>query len=296
MAQNGSLDTTTAFAKSLGTNDSAQKSDSTSNTTMAKVTEDAAVNFQGLISFTLRFLSDATNETLAACFIGLGASTYIVFGRLGLVLIGVVGGVILHATWEEQSKTQIDKELNVSDSKNRRERGLDVVRRILDGPGNSGAADTESELALNQEETSLSSSEPDFSSFEPGTAAALTSLTDAVIRDYVKYSGPALIISIGILTLPGGGTPLCCLQTIHFRQVVGEYLPVFFLQFRHILHEKDQQMYFSTFSQIPLRLLSFFLMNFLRRHLRIPDPTIMTFQKLCTGIWKPALSQIWPMF
>lgn len=163
---------------------------------MAKVTEDAAVNFQGLISFTLRFLSDATNETLAACFIGLGASTYIVFGRLGLVLIGVVGGVILHATWEEHSKTQID-ELNVSDTKNRRERGLDVIRRILDGPGNSRAADTESELALKQEETSLSSSEPDFSSFGPGTAAALTSLTDAVIRDYVKYSGPALIISMG---------------------------------------------------------------------------------------------------
>lgn len=196
MAQNGSLDTTTALAKSLETNDSAQKSDSTSNTTMAKVTEDAAVNFQGLISFTLRFLSDATNETLAACFIGLGASTYIVFGRLGLVLIGVVGGVILHATWEEHSKTQID-ELNVSDTKNRRERGLDVIRRILDGPGNSRAADTESELALKQEETSLSSSEPDFSSFGPGTAAALTSLTDAVIRDYVKYSGPALIISMG---------------------------------------------------------------------------------------------------
>lgn len=197
MAQNGSLDSNTALAKSLETNDSAEKSDSISNNTMAKVTEDATVNFPELISFILRFLSDATNETLAACFIGLGASTYIVFGRLGLVLIGVVGGVILHATWEEHSKTQIDEELNVSDTKNRRERGLDVIRRILDGPGNSRAADTESELALNQEETSLSSSEPDFSSFEPGTAAALAGLTDAVIRDYVKYSGSALFISMG---------------------------------------------------------------------------------------------------
>lgn len=227
MAQNGSLDGTTALSKSLETNDSAEKSDSTSNTTMAKVPENATVNFQELISFLLRFLSNATNETLAACFIGLGATTYMVFGRLGLVLIGVVGGVILHATWEEHSNTQIIEELNVSNTKNRRERGLDVIQRILDGPGNSRATATESELALNQEETSLSSSEPDFSSFEPGTAAALASLTDAVIRDYVKYSGPALIISM-ILTLPGGGTPLCCLQTIHLHQVAGEYLPVSF--------------------------------------------------------------------
>lgn len=197
MAQNGSLDSTTAHAKSLDRNDSAEKSDSISNTTMAKVTEDATVNLQELISFILRFLSDATNETLAACFIGLGASTYIVFGRLGLILIGVVGGVILHASWEEHSKAQIDEGLNVSDTKNRRERGLDVIRRILDRPGNNRATDTGSELALNQEESSLSSSEPDFSSFEPSTAAALASLTDAVIRDYVKYSGPALIISMG---------------------------------------------------------------------------------------------------
>lgn len=197
MAQNGSPDSTTAYAKSLETSDSAEKSDLTSNTTLAKVTEDATVNLQELISFFLRFLSDATNETLAACFIGLGVSTYFVFGRLGLILIGVVGGVILHASWEEHSKAQIDEGLNVSDAKDRRERGLDVIRRILDGPGNSRATDSGSEPALNQEEISLSSSDPDFSSFEPGTAVALASLTDAVIRDYVKYSGPALIISMG---------------------------------------------------------------------------------------------------
>lgn len=197
MAQNGSLDSTTAHAKSLEKNDATEKIESTSNATMAKVTEDATVNLQELISFILRFLSDASNETLAACFIGLGASTYIVFGRLGLILIGVVGGVILHASWEEHSKAQIDGGFIVSETKNRRERGLDVIRRILDGPGNSRVTDTGGELALNQENSSLSSSEPGFSSFEPGTAAALASLTDAVIRDYVKYSGPALIISMG---------------------------------------------------------------------------------------------------
>lgn len=193
MAQNGSLESTTALANYP----EAESRDSTSNITIAKATEDASVNFQVLISYILRFLSDATNETLAVCFIGLGASTYIVFGRLGLVLIGVVGGVILHATWEDHSKNQGDEDVKVSDTKDRRERGLYIIQRILDGPGNSRAADSESGLAQNQEETSLSSSEVDLSSLELGTAAALASLTDAVIRDYVKYSGPVLFIRMG---------------------------------------------------------------------------------------------------
>lgn len=197
MAQNGSLESTTALANYPETNEAAELGDSTSNITIAKATEDASVNFQVLISYILRFLSDATNETLAVCFIGLGASTYIVFGRLGLVLIGVVGGVILHATWEDHSKNQGDEDVKVSDTKDRRERGLDIIQRILDGPGNSRAADSESGLAQNQEETSLSSSEVDLSSLELGTAAALASLTDAVIRDYVKYSGPVLFIRMG---------------------------------------------------------------------------------------------------
>lgn len=197
MAQNGSLESTMALANYPETNDGAESADSTSNITIAKATEDASVNLQVLISYILRFLSDATNETLAVCFIGLGASTYIVFGRLGLVLIGVVGGVILHATWEEHSKNQGDEEVKVSNSKNKRERGLDVIQRILNGPDNSRAADSESELAQRQEETSFSSGEVDFSSLELGTAAALASLTDAIIRDYVKYSGPALIITMG---------------------------------------------------------------------------------------------------
>lgn len=197
MAQNGSLESTTALANYPETNEAAESGDSTSNITIAKATEDASVNFQVLISYILQFLSDATNETLAVCFIGLGASTYIVFGRLGLVLIGVVGGVILHATWEDHSKNQGDEDVKVSDTKDRRERGLDIIQRILDGPGNSRAADSESGLAQNQEETSLSSSEVDLSSLELGTAAALASLTDAVIRDYVKYSGPVLFIRMG---------------------------------------------------------------------------------------------------
>lgn len=197
MAQNGSLESTTALANYPDTNEAAESGDSTSNITIAKATEDASVNFRVLISYILRFLSDATNETLAVCFIGLGASTYIVFGRLGLVLIGVVGGVILHATWEDHSKNQGDEDVKVSDTKDRRERGLDIIQRILDGPGNSRAADSESGLAQNQEETSLSSSEADLSSLELGTAAALASLTDAVIRDYVKYGGPVLFIRMG---------------------------------------------------------------------------------------------------
>src|SRR5437868_920931 len=51
---------------------------------------------QDLTSRILDFLSNASNETLIASLVGLGATTYFVLGRLGLLLIGGVGGVVLH--------------------------------------------------------------------------------------------------------------------------------------------------------------------------------------------------------
>src|SRR6266480_6019842 len=41
------------------------------------------------------FLSSASNETLGACLVGLGATTYFILGRVGLVVIGVAGGIVL---------------------------------------------------------------------------------------------------------------------------------------------------------------------------------------------------------
>ncbi|KAG9244433.1 putative meiotically up-regulated gene protein [Calycina marina] len=119
----------------------------------------------------LRFLSTASVETIGGIAVGLAACTYFVLGRLGLVLIGAVGGIVLHATWEtQQSESGTAEEI-------RREKALDIVKRLLDLES-AKARDVDAEL------------EPPGSSFEgfrPETAAALNDLVDAVVRDYVKW-------------------------------------------------------------------------------------------------------------
>lgn len=142
---------------------------------------------QELTTNVLNFLSTASNETLGACVVGLGAVTYLVLGRVGLVLIGAVGGVVLHATWEQQN-TQSAWD-GAAEQKRRKELGLDIVQRLLDvqrkrqmGAGAEGDVKEEMELALSSQK------ELNFDDFRPATGAALTELVDAVIGDYVKYA------------------------------------------------------------------------------------------------------------
>ena len=140
---------------------------------------------QDLTNQLLEFLSTATNETLGSCLIGLIAITYVVLGRIGLVLIGVVCGVALHATWEN-SNTEAAPE-----SARKREKGLDVVQRLLDWRENkdltSKAGGDHPNLDV------IARKELNFSEFQPATGAALSSLVDAVIRDYVYWwYGPIL--------------------------------------------------------------------------------------------------------
>ncbi|KAH6644397.1 PXA domain-containing protein [Boeremia exigua] len=135
----------------------------------------------------LQFLATASNETLGACLIGLGAGTYLILGRVGLVLIGVVGGVVLHATWEGQSQHGEGTGLKGKNSEAlKRELGAQVANRILDWRGQKDTQDgdkEDSDLSLKL----YSGRNLDYSEFKPETAAALTELTDAVVRDYVKW-------------------------------------------------------------------------------------------------------------
>ncbi|KAF4548922.1 Hypothetical protein D9617_24g016350 [Elsinoe fawcettii] len=157
----------------------------------------------------LHFVSHASNETLGACFVGLGASTYLVLGRVGLVLIGVVGGIALHATWESSTfgsgpgENDADK-----DAKKRRELGLEVVQRVWKWrdrkrakDGNEDKEDGDDvDIKLYQGKTL------DFTEFQPETAEALDVFTTAVIRDYVKWWYSPV--------LPGEeGFPNACRQT-----------------------------------------------------------------------------------
>lgn len=145
-----------------------------------------ATTASAAIDAALNFFATASNETLGACAVGLCASTYLVLGRVGLVLIGAVGGVVLHATWENQHGSGSSAENDAS--RRRKELGIEVAHRVLDWRDKRRTekekADVFSESSV---EVVASTATLDYSDFQPETRLALTGLTDAVIRDYVKY-------------------------------------------------------------------------------------------------------------
>ena len=144
--------------------------------------KDVSNQIRDLTSRLLDFLSHASNETLAACLVALVASTWLILGRVGLLLIGGVGGVILHATWEGNSQDYADKEVRALEARKRREKGLDIASRVLDWRGNVKQSSTISIFELGTQKIS------DFGDFRPETRNVLNILTDTVIRDYVKYA------------------------------------------------------------------------------------------------------------
>lgn len=141
---------------------------------------------QEALNIVLDFLSTSNNETLLGVFALLTLATYIILGRIGLLLIGVALGIILHASWEG---THEHGDEALSMPKKRKELALEVSKRLLDWPKFASSADTSTEtdasLVANPED--MSARDLDYASFQPATAAALRSLTDAVVRDYVKY-------------------------------------------------------------------------------------------------------------
>ncbi|OQE13905.1 hypothetical protein PENFLA_c042G00561 [Penicillium flavigenum] len=140
------------------------------------------------INATLDFLSTSTNETLLGVFALLAIVTYIVLGRLGLLLIGVVLGVILHASWEGSDNEYSDQASHVQKPNRRRELALEVSNRLLDWPKRADALDIQGgdDDSISTLED-MSSADLEYATFQPATADALRTLTDAVIKDYVKY-------------------------------------------------------------------------------------------------------------
>ncbi|KAI9810401.1 MAG: hypothetical protein M1827_006287 [Pycnora praestabilis] len=150
----------------------------------------ASSTAQDWTNHALEFLSTASNETLGACLVGLSAITYFVLGRIGLILIGTVGGVILHATWEGTSSgdNNGDEDGRAREIRLRHELGLNVVSRVLDWRANDARKTFQLEQDIPNTDVGTSKRrEVDYSEFQPATAEALKNLTDAVIRDYVKW-------------------------------------------------------------------------------------------------------------
>ena len=161
--------------------------------------ESTGLLIQYWVDRALNFFSNASNETLGACFVGVGASTYLVLGRVGLVLIGVVSGIALHSTWESGSGPAAGGSQISERERRRRELGVEVVNRVWqwqdhkkdleqsegqDGRLGAMRADVGKKL--------------DFTDFEPETAAALDTFTSAVIRDYVQYVCPTYLLCASI--------------------------------------------------------------------------------------------------
>lgn len=168
---------------------------------------------QDLTSKVLDFLSHASNETLGACIVGLGVTTWIILGRVGLILIGIVVGVVLHATWENNGQGHHEDENSRLDARRRREQGLDVVSRVLDWRGRT------KNIALQDDFAEDFQKPLDFSGFQKETASALTGLTDTIIHDYVKYveTWRESPLTLKLIYL-GGGMGLCSRKKTCFQQ------------------------------------------------------------------------------
>lgn len=168
--------------------------------------ERIAIQARDLTTRALDFLSDASNETLGACIVGLGAITWLVLGRVGLVLIGIVGGVVLHATWEGDIQNNTNDEARALEARKRKEKGLDIAARVLEWKDRREGS-REQDGARNTPIAAPSQKELDFAGFPPETKDALTNLVDTIIRDYVKWwYSPVLPLE--------NAFPLACRQTL----------------------------------------------------------------------------------
>ncbi|KAM4065507.1 PXA domain-containing protein [Hirsutella rhossiliensis] len=120
----------------------------------------------------LQFISTATPATLAGIAVAFSAIIYAILGRLGLLLIGALGGVTAFATLEARNP-EIARAV-------RGEKGPDVLDRVwLD----LRTAQTRDGDGANQDQDTVKA----FDDFGPETREALGGLVDAVIRDYVKW-------------------------------------------------------------------------------------------------------------
>ncbi|KAL4877924.1 PXA domain-containing protein [Aspergillus karnatakaensis] len=160
-----------------------------SNDATIKHTEDSGLGagksnvtqMKDLLDFVLDFLSSCSNERLLLVLACLAGVTYIILGRLGLLLIGTALGVALHASWEKSQ----DEHSGELQSLNRKQTSLNVVQRLLEWERNKPLGCPTS-LEKDDIDGALDT-ELDISSFGPATATALQSLIDAAMRDYVNH-------------------------------------------------------------------------------------------------------------
>ena len=128
-----------------------------------------------MVKRALHFLATASSGTLAGVALGFAAVTYVLLGRIGLVLIGAFGGIVSFVAWEARNP-------GVSRAV-RGETGPDVLQRLWLELKDAQALNTPLSADKEEDDYVLKT----FEDFRPETREALGGLVDAVIRDYVKW-------------------------------------------------------------------------------------------------------------
>lgn len=135
--------------------------------------------------FVLNLLATSSGESLSCAVAALIFATYIVLGRVGLLLIGLVLGVLLHASWEGGNVGSRSEVLASRNPKKRRELALELANRLLDWPKRILPEGVNDEGSRRRTIEQGPGANLDYSAFGPRTSAALRSITDVAIRDYV---------------------------------------------------------------------------------------------------------------
>lgn len=108
------------------------------------------------------------------------AVTYVFLGRLGLLLIGFIVGIVLHSSLDNQSVAGAFSP-ETAPSTRRRELGVELAARLLDFH-DSKTGTKPQRISWMQPFDSRT----DYSDLRPAIAVSLDRLTDSIIRDYVK--------------------------------------------------------------------------------------------------------------
>ena len=154
--------------------------------------DDSSISLGNVANSLLQFLSNASNETTAATSVGLSILIYFVFGRLGLLLIGIVVGVVLHASWEIKESSN-SAQFRLQKRKQLKRTGLEVVDTLLHWR-------TEANNNLEQESQAGDGNRGKFYDINdlkalPKTADAIEQLKDAVLQNYVMWVAFICIIN-----------------------------------------------------------------------------------------------------
>ncbi|KAI1928168.1 hypothetical protein LOZ65_002136 [Ophidiomyces ophidiicola] len=107
---------------------------------------------------------------------------YSIFGRVFLILTGVVGGVILHAWWEAFS-IGFDENKAKESTQRQREIGVEVVRRLLAGV----EPPTERTRASVCITAKAHTTETDLKNSNESIASAIEAFIDILIKDYIRW-------------------------------------------------------------------------------------------------------------